>query len=54
MTTVPYLSVFLTSFSVLVALNSVLHVACFGEAMELLRQKLNKKNVYYMNPAFDM
>ena len=24
------------------------------EAMELLRRKLNQKNVYYMNPAFDM
>ncbi len=26
----------------------------FGEAMQLLREKLNQKNVYYMNPAFDM
>jgi len=43
-----------TRFSTLVAYITVLHVACFGEAMELLRQKLNKKNVYYMNPAFDM
>jgi len=26
----------------------------FGEAMQLLREKLNQKNVYYMNPAFDI
>ena len=25
----------------------------FGEAMQLLREKLNQKNVYYMNPSFD-
>ena len=30
------------------------HFQRFGEAIELLREKLNKKNVYYMNPAFDM
>ena len=33
---------------------TLLHAACFGEAMELLRQKLNQKNVYFMNPAFDL
>ena len=26
----------------------------FGEAVQLLREKLNKKNVYYMNPAIGM
>ena len=26
----------------------------FGEAMQLLREKLNQKNVYYMNPAIDL
>ena len=34
--------------------REIVHFQRFGEAMELLRQKLNKKNVYYMNPAFDM
>ena len=27
------------------------HFQRFGEAMQLLREKLNQKNVYYMNPA---
>ena len=34
--------------------REVVHFQRFGEAMELLRQKLNQKNVYYMNPAFDI
>ena len=34
--------------------REIVHFQRFGEAMELLREKLNKKNVYYMNPAFDM
>ena len=34
--------------------REVVHFQRFGEAMEVLRQKLNQKNVYYMNPAFDM
>ena len=34
--------------------REIVHFQRFGEAMELLRQKLNTKNVYYMNPAFDM
>ena len=34
--------------------REVVHFQRFGEAMELLREKLNKKNVYYMNPALDM
>ena len=34
--------------------REVVHFQRFGEAIELLRQKLNQKNVYYMNPAFDI
>ena len=34
--------------------REIVHFQRFGEAVELLRQKLNQKNVYYMNPAFDM
>ena len=30
------------------------HFQRFGEGMHLLREKLNQKNVYSMNPAFDM
>ena len=34
--------------------REVVHFQRFGEAIELLREKLNKKNVYAMNPAMDM
>ena len=34
--------------------REVVHLQRFGEAIHLLREKLNQKNVYYMNPAFDM
>ena len=34
--------------------REIVHFQRFGEGLELLRQKLNQKNVYYMNPAFDM
>jgi len=34
--------------------REVVHFQRFGEAVELLRQKLNPRNVYYMNPAFDL
>ena len=34
--------------------REVVHFQRFGEAVELLRQKLNQNNVYCMNPAFDM
>lgn len=34
--------------------REVVHFQRFGEAIQLLREKLNQKNVYYMNPAFDM
>lgn len=30
------------------------HLVRFGEAMELLRQRLDEKNVYYMNPALNL
>ena len=33
--------------------REIVHFQRFGEAMELLRQKLNEKNVYFMNPALD-
>ena len=34
--------------------REVVHFQRFGEAMQLLREKLNQKNVYYMNPAIDL
>lgn len=34
--------------------REVVHFQRFGEAMQLLREKLNQKNIYHMNPAFDM
>lgn len=30
------------------------HFQRFGEALQLLRDKLNQKNVYYMNPSIDL
>ena len=33
--------------------REVVHFQRFGEAIQLLREKLNQKNVYYMNPAID-
>ena len=34
--------------------REIVHFQRFGEAIQLLREKLNKKNVYYMNPSIDM
>lgn len=34
--------------------REIVHFQRFGEAMQLLRENLNQKNVYFMNPAFDM
>ena len=34
--------------------REIVHFQRFGEAIQLLREKLNQKNVYYMNPALDM
>lgn len=33
--------------------REVVHFQRFGEAIELLKQELDQKNVYYMNPAMD-
>ena len=33
--------------------REVVHFQRFGEAIQLLREKLNRKNVYCMNPSFD-
>lgn len=34
--------------------REVVHFQRFGEAVELLRQKLNRNNIYAMNPAIDL
>ena len=34
--------------------REIVHFQRFGEAVQLLREKLNKKNVYYMNPSVDL
>lgn len=34
--------------------REIVHFQRFGEAIQLLREKLNQKNIYYMNPAFDL
>lgn len=34
--------------------REIVHFQRFGEAIQLLREKLNQKNVYYMNPAMDL
>ena len=34
--------------------REIVHFQRFGEAIQLLREKLNQKNVYAMNPSFDM
>ena len=34
--------------------REIVHFQRFGEAVQLLREKLNQKNVYYMNPARDL
>ena len=34
--------------------REVVHFQRFGEAVQLLREKLDQKNVYFMNPAFDL
>ena len=33
--------------------REIVHFQRFGAAMQLLREKLNQKKVYYMNPSFD-
>ena len=34
--------------------REVVHFQRFGESIQQLRERLNQKNVYCMNPAFDM
>ena len=34
--------------------REIVHFQRFGEAIQLLREKLDQRNVYYMNPSFDM
>ena len=34
--------------------REIVHFQRFGESIQLLREKLNKKNIYYMNPSIDM
>ena len=34
--------------------REIVHFQRFGEAVQLLREKLNQKNVYAMNPAIDL
>ena len=34
--------------------REVVHFQRFGEAMQLLREKLDQKNVYFINPAIDL
>lgn len=34
--------------------REIVHFQRFGEAMQKLRERLNQKNVYYMNPSVDM
>ncbi len=33
--------------------REVVHFQRFGEAIKLAKEKMDQKNVYYMNPAFD-
>lgn len=34
--------------------REIVHFQRFGEAMQLLREKLDQRNVYYMNPSIDI
>ena len=34
--------------------REIVHFQRFGEAIQLLREKVNQKNVYFMNPSFDI
>lgn len=33
--------------------REIVHFQRFGEGLRLAKEKMNEKNVYYMNPAFD-
>ena len=34
--------------------REVVHFQRFGEALRLAKEKMNQKNVYYLNPSFDL
>lgn len=34
--------------------REIVHFQRFGEAIQILREKLDQKNVYYMNPALTL
>jgi spore coat protein JC len=34
--------------------REIVHFQRFGEAVQLLREKLDRRNVYFMNPAIDI
>lgn len=34
--------------------REIVHFQRFGEGMQLLREKLDQKNIYFMNPAIDL
>lgn len=34
--------------------REIVHFQRFGESIQLLREKLNQKNIYHMNPSFDL
>ena len=34
--------------------REIVHFQRFGEAIQLLREKLDQKNVYFMNPSLDL
>lgn len=34
--------------------REIVHFQRFGEAVQLLREKLDNRNVYFMNPAIDI
>jgi spore coat protein JC len=34
--------------------REIVHFQRFGEAIQNLRQRLDQKNVYFMNPSFDL
>jgi len=35
------------------SLSHSLYADCLGEGLRLAKERMNEKNVYYMNPSFD-
>lgn len=33
--------------------REIVHFQRFGEAIEVMKQKMDQKNIYFINPAFD-